>query len=355
MEYGHGGDIYAPSLKEKALLDFSVNLNPLGIPPKVKAVFGTLAEECEAYPDPFCRELKHALAKHEGIAEECILFGNGAADLIYRIAYGLRPKKVLLPAPTFSEYEAAAVQVGAEIAYHPLLEEDGFSLDKRFLDALRQHQPDMVFLCNPNNPTGRLIPKGLLMQIADYCQAHGAFLIVDECFLDMAAGGEACSMKTELSRYPQLLVLKAFTKFFAMAGLRLGYLFSGAETVRTRVESAGQPWSVSVPAQKCGLAALTDTAYIMETKRLLPELGKALYEQLSELPVKVYPSAANYFLLKTDRADLKERLLEKGILIRSCSNYRGLREGYFRVAVKSAEDNGQLMAALREIDFKERR
>lgn len=353
MHYGHGGDVYAPHLRGADLLDFSVNLNPLGLPPGVKALFPTLAESCVAYPDPYCRELRRELSRFEGVAEEAILCGNGAADLIYRTAYALRPRRVLVPAPTFSEYEAASRQAGAEVAYAPLPEEEGFVLDRRFLETLRRVRPELVFLCNPNNPTGRLTSRECLLEIAVCCQELGAALMVDECFLDMAENGESHSLKPELERYPNLLILKAFTKTFAMAGLRLGYLLCSDAGLRDRLWNAGQPWSVSAAAQRCGVAALGDAAYWEATRRQLPGLRRELWEALRRLPVAAYPSAANYFLFYTDREGLEEYLLQRGILLRDCSNYPGLRRGYYRAAVRTAPENRRLIAALQAF-FQER-
>ena len=353
MYYGHGGDVYAPHLRGTDLLDFSVNLNPLGLPPGVKALFPTLAESCVAYPDPYCRELRRKLSHFEGVAEEAILCGNGAADLIYRTAYALRPHRVLVPAPTFSEYEAASRQAGAEVVHAPLPEDEGFVLDRRFLETLRRVRPELVFLCNPNNPTGRLTSREYLLEIAACCQELGAALMVDECFLDMAEDGESYSLKTELERYPNLLILKAFTKTFAMAGLRLGYLLCSDAGLRDRLWAAGQPWSVSAAAQRCGVAALEDTAYWEATRLQLPVLRRELWEALQRLPVTAYPSAANYFLFYTDREGLAEYLLQRGILLRDCSNYPGLRRGYYRTAVRTAPENRRLIAAL-EAFFQER-
>lgn len=346
-EYGHGGDIYSPLERDKRILDFSVNLNPFGLPAKAAAALENAAEACVAYPDPYCRELCSAIAAYEGVNEEWVLCGNGAADLIYRLVYGLRPEKALVLAPTFSEYEEAVRFSGGRIIPYLLEEARGFAPDEALPRMIREEEPALVFLCNPNNPTGKLMEKELLLDTADACEAVGAVLVVDECFLDFVDREPALTMKTELARYRRLVVLKAFTKFFAMAGLRLGYLLCGDEGLRDLVWNAGQPWSVSAPAQICGMAALEDTDYIGKTRRELPVLREGLFKALQELPAKVYRGEANYLLTQIGHQALSEEMLARGILIRSCRNYQGLDERYYRFAVKSEPDNAKLIAALR--------
>ncbi len=347
-EYGHGGDIYSPLERDKRVLDFSVNLNPFGLPPKAAAALQGAAEACVAYPDPYCRALCRAIAAYEGVSADAVLCGNGAAELIYRLVYGLRPKKALVLAPTFSEYEEAVSFAGGRVVSYPLHAARDFAPDEGLPRMIREERPELVFLCNPNNPTGKLMEKELLLDTAAACEAVGAVLAVDECFLDFVGREPALTMKTELSRYRRLVVLKAFTKFFAMAGLRLGYLLTADEELRDLVWNAGQPWSVSAPAQLCGMAALTDTDYIKKTRRELPLLREELFEALSALPLRVYRGEANYLLARTRHTALAEEMLDRGILIRSCQNYHGLDERYYRFAVKAKADNEKLIAALRE-------
>lgn len=347
-EYGHGGDIYSPLEQDKRVLDFSVNLNPFGLPPRAAAALQEAADACVAYPDPYCRELCRAIADYEGVSADWVLCGNGAADLIYRLVYGLRPKKALVLAPTFSEYEEAVRLSGGRVLSFLLREARDFAPDEGLPRVIREERPELVFLCNPNNPTGKLMEKELLLDTATACAEVGAVLAVDECFLDFTAREPELTMKAALPQYPRLVVLKAFTKFFAMAGLRLGYLLTADETLRDLVWNAGQPWSVSGPAQRCGIAALGDSGYIARTRRELPLLRESLYEALTALPLTVYRGEANYLLVRSGDTALAEKLLERGILIRSCRNYHGLDERYYRFAVKTAVDHARLIAALRE-------
>ena len=348
MSYGHGGDIYSYA-DGKVLLDFSSNINPLGLPLEVEKVLQTVGAACTVYPDPYCRAVSEKIGEYENVPSESILCGNGAADLIYRIAYGLKPKKALMPAPTFSEYAQAVEQSGGAVYYYDLREENEFEPEFDFMQTLGSVRPDIVFLCNPNNPTGKTASKELMVETAAWCQSNDAVLVVDECFLDFVRNGKSLSMIGETERNPNIIVLKAFTKFFAMPGLRLGYLICGNEALQEKLWKAGQPWSVSGVAQLCGAAALSDQAYIKQTQKLIPCFREALQTELKKLPLRVYSSAANYILFRTTVSRLDQKTAAQGILIRNCANYRGLCEGYYRVAVKSADDNRKLIQTMQAI------
>ena len=348
MTYGHGGDIYSYS-GGRVLLDFSSNINPLGLPPAVEKAFQASIGACTVYPDPHCRAISEKIGEYENVPSESILCGNGAADLIYRIAYGLKPKKALLFAPTFSEYEQAVRQSGGAVYYYDLREENEFVPERDFLQMLDSTQPDIVFFCNPNNPTGKTVSKALMTETAVWCQDNNAVLVIDECFLDFVRNRKALSMIGETEKNPNIIVLKAFTKFFAMAGLRLGYLICGSAALRKKIWEAGQPWSVSGVAQLCGAAALSDKAYIEQTQNLIPRFREDLQAELEKMPLQVYSGAANYIFFRTTVPELDQKTAARDILIRNCANYHGLCEGYYRVAVKSAEDNRKLIQTMQAI------
>lgn len=348
MTYGHGGDIYSYS-GGRVLLDFSSNINPLGLPPAVEKAFQASIGACTVYPDPHCRAISEKIGEYENVPSESILCGNGAADLIYRIAYGLKPKKALLFAPTFSEYEQAVRQSGGAVYYYDLREENEFVPEHDFLQMLDSTQPDIVFLCNPNNPTGKTVSKAFMTETAVWCQSNNAVLVVDECFLDFVRNGKSLSMIGKTEKNPNIIVLKAFTKFFAMAGLRLGYLICGSAALRKKIWEAGQPWSVSGVAQLCGAAALSDKAYIEQTQNLIPRFREDLQAELEKMPLQVYSGAANYIFFRTTVPELDQKTAARDILIRNCANYHGLCEGYYRVAVKSAEDNRKLIQTMQAI------
>lgn len=348
----HGGDIY--SAKEKTseeILDFSANINPLGLPESVKEAITNSLALCVNYPDPLCRELTEAISMAEGVEKENILCGNGAADLIFRLIWAKKPKKAILPAPTFAEYELALKNVDCKIEHYPLNKEKGFEIGEDFLDFIDK-DVDIIFLCNPNNPTGSLIPRGILKKILKKCKERKVLLVVDECFIDFLPVPSACTMTGELSQCKELLILKAFTKNYAMPGIRLGYCLCSDSQLLGKMAENGQPWSVSLLAQVAGVAALKEDCYLEKMRTLINEESQYFQRELVKLQIKFYPPAANYIFLYfsgiTDSHSneaFKNALLQKGILIRDCSNYQGLFYGYYRVAIKDRRANEKLIAA----------
>lgn len=340
----HGGDTYS----HPDTLDFSANLNPLGTPNSVRKAAEAALSELNRYPDPYCRRLVQAISRFEGVEEEVVLCGCGAAELIYTCCAALKPRRALELAPTFSEYAAALETVGCKVQRWTLKKENGFELDASFCSFLRQSQWDMVFLCNPNNPTGRLIDPELFRQIAEICRSKGIRLFVDECFLDFTSVWREQSLKPLLPDHPELLILKAFTKSYGMAGLRLGYCLCSDKELLSAMSRLVQPWNVSVPAQAAGVTALNEAAFLERTRRLVRQQRLWLQENLASLRIEVYPSSANYLLLYSP-LPLWERLLEQGIAVRNCANYPGLGEGWIRIAVKRPGENQSLLAALQKI------
>lgn len=343
-ENPHGGDLYGGAVK----LDFSVNTNPLGTP---KAVMRAVVESAELlcqYPDPQCRELTAALAAYEEVPEKFILCGCGAAELIYAYCRSIDAERALLAAPTFSEYETALKAAGRKPVYFPLREENGFRITRDFLTELQKTDCKAIFLCSPNNPTGRLIQPEILEEICEICGGRGIRLFLDECFLELSDGGRTASLAGKLSDFPNLFLLKAFTKTYGMAGLRLGYCLCGDENLLAEMSRQAQPWNVSLPAQMAGIAALKEKKFLSEAGKLIQEERPKLAGGLEKLGFTVYPSQGNYMLFKSD-VSLFQPLLERGILIRDCSNYAGLANGFFRVAVKQPWENEKLLESLREI------
>ena len=341
----HGGDLYGRA----GMLDFSANLNPLGMPEGARRALEAPAEGWESYPDPLCRDLTAALAAQEEVSAEWIQVGPGAADLLYRAALALRPRAALTLAPTFSEYEAALRASGCEVGLHPLYEKDGFALTDSFLKKLSPAL-DFVALCNPNNPTGRTIDPALMERILKRCRDYGITLLVDECFVPFLDHPEEHTLKKRLKEFPNLILLSAFTKLYAMAGLRLGWVCCSDRGTLDRLAACAPPWDVSAPAQAAGLAALAEGDYLARTRETVAGERAWLGERLRELGLQVIGSEANYVFFKChSRKDLAERLEERGILIRSCANFRGLDKRFYRVAVKDHEKNKRLAAALAEV------
>lgn len=346
---GHGGDIYGASLKVGGpVLDFSANLNPLGMPQGIRRALVEGLDACEHYPDPFCRELRAGIAKEEGVPGEWVLCGNGAADLIFRLSYALRPQRALMPSPTFSEYEQALRCAGCDIAFHPLKSKNRFLLQEDFLQYDLCGM-DLVVLCNPNNPTGGLIPRELLERIARRCREEKCFLLLDECFVSLTDDPEGNTLSSCLLGNPYLILLKAFTKLYAMPGIRLGYALCSNRELLGQMEACAQSWSVSAPAQLAGIQALGEKEYRRQTRELLRKERAYLLKGLKELGVTAYGGEANFilFYLPDDR-ELADRMLRRhGIMIRDCRNFRTLENGgYYRIAVRTRQENEQLLQAL---------
>lgn len=334
----HGGDIYSRQIE----CDFSANLNPLGMPESVKTVLKNSVSECENYPDPFCRKLRQALSEHEIFPSENIVCGNGAADLIYRLVSAVKPKKAVVTAPTFSEYEEALKESGSQIIKHYLSDENGFIVDDGILNNL-DSSIDMIFLCSPNNPTGQIVPKDILKAVAEKCLENDILFVCDECFLSFVNDSKNKSVREFMNE--KVIILNAFTKIYAMAGLRLGYALFGSSGLAEKVQQTGQYWSVSTPAQIAGIAALQEKDYIEKTAQLVNKERVFLTSELQKIGFRVFKSEANFILFRCD-IPIDELLLRERIAIRNCSNYEGLSDGYFRIAVKNHEENTMLISAI---------
>ena len=348
MELVHGGD-WAGYRAEFGCdaLDFSANVSPLGLPAGVAAAITNALPTADRYPDPLCRELRAALAGAEGVPTDWILCGNGAADLIFRLALAVRPRRALLPAPTFAEYEAALQTVGCAVQRVFLREENEFAVTEEFIDAVTP-ETDIAFLCQPNNPTGQVTPPALVERLVRRCAECGAVLVVDECFLDFLPDRDAWTAKQLLRDAPQLVILKAFTKLYAMAGVRLGYALCGDAALLEKMRGAGQPWAVSSLAQAAGLAALQETAYAGAVRALIAEQRPRMAAGLWALGLRVMDGQANYLLFRAT-PDFGEKLRRRGAVVRSCANYPGLDAAWYRTAVRTAEENTRLLQIMGEI------
>lgn len=342
MENIHGGDIYS----YENVVDFSANINPLKTPENILTAVRESLCQMHHYPDMFCRELRQAIGKQEDIEPEAVICGNGAADLIYRLMYAVKPKKALVLAPGFAEYEQALKAVGSQVEYY-YLNHDTFALEENFVEVLTK-ELDMVCLCNPNNPTGKVIEKSLMLHISQVCKDKGIFLLIDECFNDFLDSPQKYTMMEQAKKDSHIFILKAFTKMYGMAGIRLGYGICRDSRLLERMYQCGSPWNVSSPAQAAGVAALKEKEFVEITRAYIKKEKKFLYESLGQMGIQYWNSGANYIFFQA-KEGLKEALLAKGILIRDCSNYQGLTKGYYRIAIKSAKENQMLIEALREV------
>lgn len=347
----HGGNIYKKAkelgIREEDILDFSANISPLGLPDYIRQAMVEAIDGTINYPDPDCSRLKEAISRQDSVPETKIACGNGGADLLYRLAFGLQPKKAVLPAPAFVEYEEALSAAGAQIEYYRMA--DDFIIREDILGKITE-DTDFIVICNPNNPTGILTERELILRILEKAKETKTFVMVDECFLEICQNEKEYTVKPFIEEYENLIILKSFTKLYAIPGVRLGYILAGSEEVIDKVNRAGQAWSVSHIAQCAGVAALSDNNYKERVIATVAEELSYMKKELFRLPVILYDGAANYLFFQTPGiSDLDKRLESHGIMIRNCSNYANLGTDYWRVAVKSHEENEKLMKALRMI------
>lgn len=357
MKYQHGGDIYTNEYR----LDFSVNINPFGMHEAVRKAAEESMRDVTAYPDARCRKLRQSVAEKLHVMPEHLIFGNGAAELIFSLVLAQKPKKALLISPGFAEYEQALKVADCEILYYDRKEEDDFAVNEHFVQFLRENLSpeekendgiDLVFVCSPDNPTGRVVPSDILREVLEICEENSIRLVIDESFIEFVNDEKRDSMLSEMQNKKSLFLLRSFTKIYGMPGLRLGYGICADMDLIRRMEEMRQPWSVSIPAQAAGIAACRLTGWTEKVRDYVQTQRSFLERELEELGCRVYPSDSNYLLFYTEH-ELMEPLKKHGILIRDCSNYRGLGEGFYRIAVRLKGENRELLTVLRDI-LKER-
>ncbi len=341
----HGGDWNGFRLEfGREPLDFSANVSPLGVPDGVLQAAAEALSQADRYPDPLCRELTEKLAETEQVPQESVLCGAGAADLLWRTVRAVSPEKALVPVPSFAEYETALNGVSCQTDWYPLTH-PSYLLGDDFTDRIPKG--GLVILCQPNNPTGTLFPLEQVIRTAEVCRERKTVLVVDECFLDFVEGPERYAFPLDFMTDPNVLVLKAFTKRYGMAGFRLGYVM-GHPALLEKIRKAGPPWSVSNIAQAAGIAALSDPAYGERVRDLISRERPYLYHGLRDLGLDVVKGEANFLLFRCEEP-LLAPLYERGILLRGCGNFRGLDDMWYRTAVRTQEENKLLLQALSEV------
>jgi len=349
----HGGEVFSwgrrLDLEASEILDFSASINPLGPPPSARKAFIKSYGELFHYPDGQGEELKAALARRHGLNTGEVLLGNGSTQLIYLICRALRSRKALVVAPAFSEYANALKLAGTKIRYFFLDPDDGFKFSLGQFSAEWEKGPDVAFLATPNSATGRLISRTEIEEIARMALKMKRFLVVDEAFMDFV---ERESIKELVREHPYLVVLRSLTKYYALPGLRLGYLLAQAQRVKQLLVHQ-EPWSVNGPAQRVALACLADANFHFRTHEWLEKEKSFLFERLSGLKgLHPYRSDANFVLVRMEKPgfttlELRSFLMERKILIRACDSFLGLGAGYFRVAVRRRRENSLLLKALK--------
>lgn len=353
----HGGNIYKAAaqyqIPSASLLDFSANINPLGIPAELKRLLTANLDNLIHYPDPAATNLRRNIGRYLDVPAAQIIPGNGASEIIFLLLATLRPKKVLLCAPTFAEYAKAAAAAGVVADYFPLAAAEGFQLRLASFLA-RARDCDCIFLCNPNNPTSGLLEQDSLVDLLEHTGATGTTVIIDEAFIELTVGGNRNSAVDLAAKYPHLFIIRAFTKIFAVPGLRLGYGI-GAPGLVTAMWARKLPWSVNLLADSVGEYLAQAGEFLDATAAWLRAEKEWFYERLGEIAkLEPYPPQTNFILLQLlDRdqkvAALQDKLARRGILIRDASNFETLNEQFFRLAIRSRADNQRLLAELQEV------
>ena len=378
----HGGNIYKIFREKniKKILDYSSNINPYGIPESLKKRITENLEILERYPDPDYVELRQKLAHLNNVNMSDIILGNGATEIIFLFMKVINPKKILIVSPTFGEYERAVKAVGTsrnsidlscsddnknienkeiEIEYFELKESDDFNLNIGNLKNELEKKYDLLIICNPNNPTGKFLKLAQTEEILKECNKYDTKLFIDEAFIEFLADGMKKSIINTEENKKNLFVTRAFTKFFAIPGLRLGYGMYFDKELEKKISEKKEPWSVNNIAEIAGLTVLDDTEYIEKTLKWITKEKIYMYEKLNEISgIKVYETEVNFITGKIDEKlfseglnvkILREKMLEQGILIRDASNFNFLDERFFRLAIKDRENNDRVIETLKKI------
>lgn len=347
IDFSHGGNIYEIERKyNKEVIDFSANINPLGLSREVKESICKNLDRILHYPPSNTPDLIKKIADYWEISKKNILLGNGSAELIYLIVTTFNPKTALIPAPTFSEYERAVKSVDSKVSFLKLNINNSFKLN---LSSVRKK--DIFFLCHPNNPTGNFILKNnveTIKRLAD------RLVIVDEAFMDFIPNQWKYSFIKKTVKIPKMVVLRTFTKMFALPGLRIGYMVGHEEIIR-KLKNHQPPWSTNSLAQLAAEISFENKEYIRKTNCFVEKERKFLFNEIADIrELTPYPSLVNFLLIKLNEesltsSNLKQKLISKGILIRNCANFRGLNNKFIRIAVRSHEENVRLIQTLKKV------
>lgn len=343
----HGGDLYgwarAAGVTRGDIIDFSASINPLGTPGEVLRAIRARLHDIEHYPDPDSMELRDKLSATFDLDPSLILCGNGCTELIYLLPRALTLGKVLIAQPTFNEYERACAMANPDctVVPYPLRTEDDFAIDAvAILREAQKVSADAVFLCNPNNPTGRMVEIEAIREAATLAAQAKVYLVIDESFIEFTPGPSAIHLT---GGNPWLVVLRSMTKFYALPGLRLGWGVFPSR-VASALSAIREPWTVNVLAQAAGLTALGLTGHKDRTHALLSRQKVRLERGFNRLGIDYVPSRANYYLLRSRRAPgIVEGLKGHNILVRDCAGFAGLDHRHIRVAVRGERDNDILL------------
>ncbi len=352
--YDHGGNVFTVArtlgVAPDQILDYSASINPLGMSPMVRKALICSLDSLIHYPDTTHKELKQALAKHHDLSSSHFTIANGSTELIYNLPAMLPGKKALVISPSFSEYVRALIQHHWEAQHFILTPENNFSIDINKLERALAGGVDVLFISNPGNPNGTLYPQRVIEKIYSLCLSTGTFLVLDEAFMDFC---EEASAKQMVVHSDNAIVLRSMTKYYGIPGLRLGYAISNT-TLAERLDSMGGPWSVNTLALAAGTAALQDVQHNQNSLEFVRQERRTLFEQMAQFSqFKLYASSTNYLLVEIKDGitarELKDRLFHHRILIRDCSSFMGLSDRFFRIAIRTGDENKRLLECLGKI------
>ncbi|MDO4622132.1 MAG: threonine-phosphate decarboxylase CobD [Eubacteriales bacterium] len=358
-EHFHGSDLEKIEaiyhIKKEDIISFSANINPLGISGKLKASLAEHLDAIQTYPDREYTELRKTMAAYAGTSYENVIVGNGSTELISLVITAIAPKRAMVLAPSYSEYEREITLRGGELVSYNLQEEQDFRLDLTDFCAQLTDDLDLLVFCNPNNPTSSAVNRDDMRCILTACREHGIFVMVDETYVEFTDPKDRISSVPLTAEFDNLVVLRGTSKFFAAPGLRLGYAITSGETLRSEILTQQNPWSISSLAEIAGRLMFLDEEYIARTTALINTERIRLAEELQTWnTVKLYPAYGNFQLVKILKEDvdayaLFDHCIRKGLMIRNCSTFSNLSDKYFRFCYMNPEDNDRLLAALREL------
>lgn len=356
-DHFHGSDlekieeIYG--IRKEDIVSFSANVNPLGVSALLKQELAGHIDVIGSYPDREYTRLRGVIAGYCGTDRDNILVGNGSTELITLFIKTTAPKKAVIIAPTYSEYERELSLAGGSSLYFPLNEADDFSLDPDKLASTLNESVDMLIMCNPNNPTSTAVTGRIMRRILDVCMTYGIFVLVDETYIEFCAD-PAISCVPLTASYNNLCVLRGTSKFFASPGLRLGYAICGNADLMRDIAAVKDPWTVGSIAEVAGQLMFTDSEYINETRGLISSERERVTKELSNIPgIKVYKPCANFVLCRilrdgVDADVLFDIAIRNNMMIRNCSSFPYLDNSYFRICFMRPEDNDRLLAVIRK-------
>lgn len=350
MKFKHGGNVeeiaQTNNIKKECLLDFSANINPLGYPEGLEENLNKHFKELLKYPDYRYAELRKYMAQKYDVNMQNIIVGNGGIQIIHQAIEFLDCKKALIISPTFIEYEKALRRFNKDIVFYYLEEENDFTFDIKRFKKEKLDDIDLVICCNPNNPTGKIIGIDVMEELTSYLKKQSVDLLIDEAFIEFCPHQSALS---SVEKYDNLIITRSLTKFFAVPGLRLGFLVTSKKKLLNKIRSFREDWSVNALAMHGGMFLLEKQDYISETLEYIERERVFLLKKMKEIEfIQTFSSSANYIFFRSIPT-LKKKMLKKNIIIRQCDNYRGLDEHYYRIAVRTRTQNEILVNALKEI------